>query len=102
MTADLAERAPVWPSWLVPPAAVDAWLSLMAALEAMTGSPPCVLEPDLWFASRTSPRLAEAVADCQQCPVLHLCAAYAVAADEREGVWGGLTAAERRALGGGS
>ena len=30
------------------------------------------------------------------CPVLDECAGYALAVDERYGVWGGLTAAERQ------
>jgi WhiB family redox-sensing transcriptional regulator len=32
---------------------------------------------------------------CAGCPVRRECADYALAADERYGVWGGLTAAER-------
>ena len=32
---------------------------------------------------------------CASCPVQRQCADYALAADERYGVWGGLTAEER-------
>ena len=32
---------------------------------------------------------------CDSCPVRRECADYALAADERYGVWGGLTAEER-------
>jgi WhiB family redox-sensing transcriptional regulator len=32
---------------------------------------------------------------CASCPVRRQCADYALAADERYGVWGGLTAEER-------
>ena len=32
---------------------------------------------------------------CRDCPVRRQCAGYALATDERYGVWGGLTAAER-------
>jgi WhiB family transcriptional regulator, redox-sensing transcriptional regulator len=35
---------------------------------------------------------------CLRCPVLGECTAYALAADERYGVWGGLTPAERDRL----
>ena len=35
---------------------------------------------------------------CARCPVLAECAAYALAAGEPYGVWGGFTVAERRRL----
>ena len=35
---------------------------------------------------------------CLRCPVLGECTAYALAADERYGVWGGLSPAERDRL----
>ncbi len=36
-----------------------------------------------------------AVAGCEVCPARGPCLAYALAADERDGIWGGLTRAER-------
>lgn len=41
---------------------------------------------------------ATAKALCRQCPVREECLATALALDERHGVWGGLTPAERAAL----
>jgi WhiB family redox-sensing transcriptional regulator len=38
----------------------------------------------------------EAKAICTQCPVREACLEYALATREKEGVWGGLTARERR------
>ncbi len=35
---------------------------------------------------------------CWRCPVMKVCAAYALAAGEREGVWGGTLPDERRAM----
>lgn len=38
----------------------------------------------------------EAKAICELCPVQDACLEYAIAAREKDGVWGGLTARERR------
>lgn len=38
----------------------------------------------------------EAKAVCALCPVREACLEYAIAAREKDGVWGGLTARERR------
>jgi WhiB family redox-sensing transcriptional regulator len=38
----------------------------------------------------------DAKAVCELCPVREPCLEYAIAAREKEGVWGGLTARERR------
>ena len=35
---------------------------------------------------------------CAACPVRQRCLEYAIAADERYGIWGGLTKDERRML----
>lgn len=52
--------------------------------------------------AETSPgyRLAAAIAkaECAGCPVRTECLAHALDTDEREGIWGGTTPAERRAL----
>ena len=40
----------------------------------------------------------EAKAICELCPVREPCLEYAVSAREKEGVWGGMTARERRRL----
>ncbi len=41
---------------------------------------------------------SEAKSFCRGCPVLEQCLRYAMQADERFGVWGGLTPDERRQL----
>lgn len=40
----------------------------------------------------------EAKAICVRCPVAEECLQYALATNQTEGVWGGLTGAERRRL----
>jgi WhiB family redox-sensing transcriptional regulator len=75
----------------------------------MTGIPhfltdtetPCRDYPHLFVhASRKTP-LKETVEDakrhCARCPVREACRDYAIANDETDGVWGGLTADERAA-----
>lgn len=94
------ERAPVWPAWSPPSGAVVAWLELQAAVRAHQGWLACELDPEVWFATRATPALAaaqdRAVEECGRCPLRELCAAYAMAAGERDGIWGGLTPGERR------
>lgn len=93
-----------FPSWQVPAGALEEFLRLTVALLRLETAPACTSEPELWWATGSSARAvtaqAEAVEACSWCPVLQLCRSYAVAADEREGVWGGTTPAERRALAG--
>jgi WhiB family transcriptional regulator, redox-sensing transcriptional regulator len=43
-------------------------------------------------------REARAKAVCARCPVIRECAAYALTAGERYGVWGGLSEEDRLAL----
>lgn len=53
-------------------------------------------EPGDWFATPAErDRLERAVAVCEECPVAMACLEFALAVDERWGVWGGFTAAER-------
>jgi WhiB family redox-sensing transcriptional regulator len=61
-------------------------------------------DPDLFFPPEDEhgryAALREALAKrvCLGCPVLRECTDYALANDERYGVWGGLTAGERDRL----
>lgn len=59
-------------------------------------------DPDLFFPiGRTGPtleQLDEAKAVCRRCPVVEQCLHWAVKAGQVEGVWGGATESERRAL----
>lgn len=80
------------PRWVIPPGAVEEWAALD---EALTGAEAaCQAHPEAWW----EPGSAEtAKAACGRCPVRVECLAYALAADERFGVWGGLGPEERRA-----
>ena len=59
-------------------------------------------DPELFFPIGTDgPALAQAErakSVCRQCRVIEQCLAWALAAGEDAGIWGGLTAEERRAL----
>ncbi len=54
-------------------------------------------DPEIFFPPNDSPA-TEARRICASCPVRRQCLAYAVAADEPFGIWGGLTTEERRNL----
>lgn len=71
----------------------------LAARLADAGPAPCQTDTDVdWFAIAPT-AVDRAVTVCrQECAARAECLAYAVAAGEWFGVWGGSTAAERRAL----
>ena len=96
------ETAPTWPRLRMAPRAVVEWVELTAAVEGPWTVPCRASDPELWWA--TAPELEEAAAAvCRSsCPAVGECLAYALAADERYGVWGASTPAERRALRGAS
>jgi WhiB family redox-sensing transcriptional regulator len=54
-------------------------------------------DPEIFFPPGDSPA-TEARQICGQCPVRRQCLAYAVAAGEPSGIWGGLDPQERRSL----
>jgi hypothetical protein len=76
------------------------YLELAEAIRE-NGSTPCQeSDPELFFAGTDEmPRgWQDAVKLCKTCPVRALCAAYAVEAEEVYGVWGGLTANQRKQI----
>ena len=80
---------------LIPPAAREQWSALSVALR-QRGPAACqgTLPPnDWWPGSRDD--LTEVRWHCEICTVQTECLAYAVAAGELSGIWGGLTAEER-------
>lgn len=82
-------------SWPVPiPAAArPAWQRLQAAIDDLS-STPCRQRIE-WI----SPDLEDrefAIRRCVGCPVLRQCGEYAVAARERDGVWGGVDRAANK------
>jgi WhiB family transcriptional regulator, redox-sensing transcriptional regulator len=56
-------------------------------------------DPELWFPANGDRATAErAKAICRICPVRSACLEWALASNERTGIWGGTTPNERRAL----
>lgn len=93
----IRERAP----WAIPDGALTEWHVLAVALED-AGTVPCrQTDADAWWPDRKNldaPSTRLAVHGCWRCPAREPCLAYAVAAGEREGVWGGLLPEERREM----
>lgn len=59
---------------------------LIALAEALGGAAPaCAAEPDLWHDGDSR----QAIKVCRRCPARAECLAFAIAGDERWGVWGG-------------
>jgi WhiB family redox-sensing transcriptional regulator len=73
------------------------WKDLQnACKEAGWGNIPCTNYPDAYYPEKGKPheiRLAKK--GCAACPIIEQCAEYAIDW-ELEGVWGGLTANDRR------
>lgn len=66
-----------------------------AVLGAWTEQALCTQEdPEVFFPPKGDTG-KEAKAICARCPVIAECLEYAIAADERHGIWGGLNRAER-------
>jgi hypothetical protein len=84
-----------WPSWGVPAGAVSEWVALQLALRELEGPTPCQEDPEVWF-SRDARDVEAAVDSCLDCPLFLVCGAYATAADEGHGVWGGMSFSTRR------
>jgi len=56
-------------------------------------------DTDLFFpAGEEDALVAEAREICESCPVKDECLRYALATNQTEGVWGGMTGSERRSL----
>lgn len=85
----------------MPPAALTEWLALSALVDEV-GTVPCRSgDPEAWWPDRKqldAPATRAAVHGCWRCPARDACLAYAVAANEREGIWGGTLPGERREM----
>ena len=55
------------------------------------------VDPDVFYPVSEEDAV-QAKAICAQCPVREACLEYALAARERDGVWGGATERERRRM----
>lgn len=53
---------------------------------------------DWWFESATAEQQAQAKATCARCDVRVRCLTWAIAANQRDGIYGGLDRLERRDL----
>lgn len=92
-------------AWLIPPAAQDEWLRLSTELDAGDAVPCRSGDSGAWWPDAKqldSPTTRTAVDACRSCRARAACLDYALAADERFGIWGGTLPAERKAAGGGS
>jgi WhiB family redox-sensing transcriptional regulator len=56
------------------------------------------LDPGVFFPESEDDDAAEAKSVCSRCPVRVACLEHALASRERDGVWGGATARERRRI----
>jgi len=73
------------------------FLNITGPPEWMTGGVCAQVDPDLWFPEKGgSTRQAKAL--CTRCPVHPECLAYALAHDERFGIWGGASERDRRRI----
>lgn len=69
---------------------------------AKVGTVPCHSAPDIYFVDDDNPshlvlqKYAKSL--CTDCPVLNLCADYALTNGEAHGVWGGMDSRDRNAI----
>ena len=87
--------------WAVPRRAAAEWLRLFRSLSE--AGPVACETGDVaawWPDSRHlhAPSTNVAIAACRRCPAAEPCLSYAMAADERYGIWGGALPAERRRM----
>ncbi len=64
-------------------------------VESEHGDVPCKSAPDFFFPDNAEDSRYAASA-CRRCPLMDACATYAIHANEREGIWGGLNVRERQ------
>lgn len=68
------------------------------------GNIPCASFPDAYFPQHNADGaystllVQSAIKGCIECPLMTACADYAIEAGEEYGIWGGLTAIQRRKM----
>ena len=70
-------------------------------IDFLPESPLCSQsDPELFFVEdkHSTKQIAKAKGICHFCPEIKACRTYALKADERYGIWGGLTEEERRVI----
>jgi hypothetical protein len=77
------------------PSVADKYLTLLWSLD---GTQPCAEDPDKWTENWTGRPIPDSVAEdmCAGCPFIVECDAYATAAGEETGIWGGRSPEMRR------
>jgi WhiB family redox-sensing transcriptional regulator len=81
------------------------YIELQKKIAKSKAIPPCqTTDPELWFGvpeyGKNFDQINYSAAKqfCNQCPVRDACLAYALAAPEVHGVWGGFAPKERQAM----
>ena len=77
------------------------YIKLAKAMENAPTIPPCMnTDPELFFPDQdANVNLYKTAKElCATCPIIKQCLEYALKTNEEFGVWGGLTAFERRKL----
>lgn len=84
----------------IPATARDAWLTLTELLDRVGPVPCCTGDAEAWWPARRplTSAVLRALDACHRCPAQEPCLSYALAADERFGIWGGTLPDERRAM----
>lgn len=84
------------------PRARDLFVRLSDQAADLGDALPCGNAPDLFFPDMEEPstlaNMNRAKEMCVSCPLVSLCAQYAIEAKEEFGIWGGLSANERRII----
>ncbi len=95
LTTRPMRRYEVAPELPIPAGAVGEWAALSEVLEVAVTPCQAVDDAEAWW---DPDRYEEACEGCVPCPARVPCLAYAMAAGERHGVWGGLSPEGRREL----
>lgn len=78
------------------------WFQLNDAIDAVAGQIPCRQAPDLYFPEGGTGTAAMdakmAKQACKPCPVLNMCATYAIRHREEDGIWGGMSHNDRKEI----
>ena len=85
--------------------AAKIYRDLIKEIQNISNNIPCAENPDYWddeqpgmdFTTRQS-QISGAKALCRECPVMKLCAEYALSAHEPTGVWGGFSSSDREKM----
>src|SRR3954468_11620609 len=95
------DQVPDTTPWAIPPEALQEWLTLAAVVDEI-GPVPCESsDADAWWPVRSDAGgfgTRMALDGCSVCGARDTCLAYALAADEREGIWGATLPHERRVV----